>query len=218
MKKVFLLVEDHIAAAKYDNLLKKVGFDVESSSTVWTMLEKIMGLKPDVVLLWVRPFGKNNLFELAIKAREQAFHKGKLVVVSEGITLEPRELMKAKVDGLIEYPVENEKLLSILATLVGLKPELLLEKYNKAQWKDVDYSQVRVPIKTGTPARKDYSKMQFAEVIDPAKTTFSDKSKLKALWNEVESSTDEGQIDKINEQKKEFVTALFKASKAKKQD
>lgn len=214
MKKVFLLVEDHNNLSRCDTVLKKVGFDVEASSSIWTLQEKIMGLNPELVLLWFRPGGKNNPVEFASKVREQAVHKGKLVVVAEGVRFEPRDIMANKIDGILEAPLESEKLVSIVSTLVGLKADLMVEKLRRAQMSapssdGTSYGIEKSNSQLSSLPRKDYSKLQFAEKIDPRSTTFSDKAKLKTLWSEVKSTSDSSQMSEINEQKKNFVSALF---------
>ncbi len=218
MKKVFLLVEDHNNLLRCDAVLKKVGFDVEASSSIWTLQEKIMGLNPELVLLWFRPGGKNNPVEFANRVREQAHHRGKLVVVAEGVRLEPRDIMRNKIDGILEAPLESEKLVSIISGLVGLKADSMVEKLRKAQMSEGASVNERVITKAHSLPRKDYSHLQFPEKIDTRSTTFSDKAKLKALWSDVKNSSNPSQMSEINEQKKSFVKALFSKLAGSKKD
>jgi hypothetical protein len=136
MVKVLLVFEEFNEMSLTETSLKKIGFDVTGITNEVLLSEKLLSFNPDVVV----GFGKNSRvssFSVGQKMRENHRFQGKvLIVVPKGVRPSPQEIMKMKMDGILEAPIELEKMIHIIARLSGQSADGYLEKLHKARLGD----------------------------------------------------------------------------------
>jgi hypothetical protein len=133
MKKLLLIVEDYTEMTKMQTFFKKIGLDVVAQGTELRLQEQLLSFFPDVVLA----FGENkkvNSLSIGQKIKDYGRFNGKTVLIlPQGHRPTPADLSKAKVDALLEAPVQPVRLIQVIAKFMGLDPETLVEKYQRLQ-------------------------------------------------------------------------------------
>jgi hypothetical protein len=185
------------------------------------LVEKLLGFNPDVIV----SFGSQKFTSLSIgqKLKDMQHVRAKsILVLPAGERPVPADLMKTRMDALMEAPIVIQKLIEVMANLTGLEVEPIFIKLKKAQLTDPSLDFVKIgnfgekasdktADKVNDPARSQkYQKfVQALPPIEMQQTTFV-KSELKKQQAEMEKGWDPQLTESINELKKEFVEALFK--------
>ncbi len=128
-----LVIDDFNEMVGLETLFRRLGFDVLSFGREMAVAEGILGFPPDLVVAVGR--GRHvNGFKLAPKIR-YGNTRPKLVVLVPLNEKRSAERMaedsQADVDAVIETPFDPREALSVVAQLLNLEPEPILEKYGK---------------------------------------------------------------------------------------
>jgi len=150
MVKILLIYEDFNELTLTESYLKKVGFDVVGISNEVLMNDQILSFNPDVIVA----HGRNprvSSFSVGQKMKENHRYHGKVVIiVPKDVRPTPQDILRMKMDGIIEMPVHPEKLIQVLCRLTGQSPTYFVEKFQKARLSDPDLNK-RLIMVTGNP-------------------------------------------------------------------
>jgi DNA-binding NarL/FixJ family response regulator len=136
MVKILLVYEDFNELTLTESYLKRVGFDVVGIGNEVLLHDQILSFRPDIIVA----HGKNarvSSFSVGQKMKENQRYSGKVViVVPKDVRPSPQDVLHMKMDGIIESPVQPEKLIQVLCRLGGQAPTSFLEKFQKARLSD----------------------------------------------------------------------------------
>lgn len=136
MIKVLLVYEDYNELVLAESFLKKVGFDVVGISNEILVHDQLLSFNPDIVVA----NGKSqrvSSFSIGQKMKEnQRFHGKCIIVVPKDTRPAPQEILKMKMDGILEAPVQPEKLIQVLCRLANTDSANFIDKFQKAKISD----------------------------------------------------------------------------------
>lgn len=135
MRRILLVIDDFNELVELETLFRRLGFDVLSLGREMHVPEALLGFPPDLVVATGRGRHVDGL-KLAPKLHYGGSQRPKLVVLLKaakeaGAVATDRDLSYADVDAVIETPFEPRGALKVVAHLLGLASEPLLEKYAK---------------------------------------------------------------------------------------
>jgi hypothetical protein len=131
MSKVLLVYEDYADLMTVDATLKRVGFDVLAISSEYSMADQMLGFNPDVVVGAGRA-GKVTTLGVGKRLKEMTRWPGKSVLIfPPNFKPAPQDLLKLRVDMILESPVPAMRLVQVIARLLGQDENLILERLNK---------------------------------------------------------------------------------------
>ncbi|PIS10494.1 MAG: hypothetical protein COT73_09105 [Bdellovibrio sp. CG10_big_fil_rev_8_21_14_0_10_47_8] len=234
MAKVLLIFEDYTELALTEVYLKRVGFDVMGISNEMGITEKVLTFNPDVIVA----FGKGpkvSSFSVGQKLRENFRFGGKaVIVVPKDLRPNPDQLMKMKVDAMLEAPIVPEKLIQILCRMTGLSSELYLDKFQKARLKDPELQQKLTMVTGSAAAGSESAGAPLAGPNSSSKVAIDDKGRvekysqyiqnisidvqetthrreeIREKQKELKKGWDFNLLDEIDRLKRQFAEALFK--------
>jgi len=233
MIKVLLIYEDYAEGSRTQAYLKKVGFDVHIQNHDQRLFDLVISFHPDVIVVNARQ--KFSSLDVGIKLKNINSLKSKtILVLPQGARPDPTELVKARVDVLIESPVKAERLIQVLAKLTNIEAAPFLEKLKKAILSDPSLNEVSGGSKphaaseverptqihgelhqidevsiTDRARMEKYQKFIQDVRIDKAQTSHS-RQEIKLRQAELKKSWDFDLLDEIDKLKRQFVKALFK--------
>ncbi|WP_413574990.1 hypothetical protein ACLVWU_12100 [Bdellovibrio sp. HCB290] len=145
MSKVLLVYEDYADLMSVESTLKKVGFDVIGLSSEYAVSDQIISFNPDVVVGSGKG-AKVSSLGVGKRLKEMSRWGGKAVLIfPANFKPAPQDLIKIRVDMILESPVAPLRIVQVLAKLLGQDESALLERLNKA-------SHLEAPgAKPGTP-------------------------------------------------------------------
>lgn len=137
MNRILLVYEDYSDLMTVESALKKVGFDVIGLTSEYAIAEKILEFNPELVVGSGRG-GKVSSLGVGKRLKEMARWQGKVVLLfPANIKPSPQDLIKLRVDMLLESPVSPNRLIQVFAKLLGHDEAALLERLGKAAPTDV---------------------------------------------------------------------------------
>lgn len=228
MVRILLVYEDFNELTLTESYLKKVGFDVVGISNEVLINDQILTFNPEVIVA----FGKNlkvSSFSVGQKLKDNPKFNGKVVIiVPKEIRAAPHEMMKMKMDAILESPVKPEKLISVLSKLAGIAPGTLADKFKKSKIKDPEIEKLIMvsgalsdgkylapPVKKKViliddPVRAEkYNQLVKNEKID-VKATSHDRSDIKAHQDDLKKDWDFDELEEMDRLKRQFADALFR--------
>ncbi len=132
MSKVLLVYEDYADLMSVESTLKKVGFDVIGLSSEYAVSDQIISFNPDVVVGSGKG-AKVSSLGVGKRLKEMSRWGGKAILIfPAGFKPSPQDLIKLRVDMILEAPVAPLRIVQVLAKLLGQDENALLEKLNKA--------------------------------------------------------------------------------------
>lgn len=232
--KVLLVYEDMNEMNLTINSLKKVGFDVVGISNEVLLIDQVYSFNPDIVVA----NGRNvrvSTFSVSQKLREMKQFNGKVaLVVPKGTRPSKDELLRMRMDAILEMPLTHERLIQVLSKISGKDAEAQLQKFSKSTYEQEQEKAVAVTgkIPTGTegddsssPAARE-AKKRFADPVRKAKyeklandtkidlhATSHDRLDVTGFQRELKKDYDFEKLNEIDHLKREFVKALFKKEK-----
>lgn len=151
MVKILLVYEDFNELTLTESYLKKVGFDVVGISNEVLLADQLLSFNPDVIVA----NGKNqrvSSFSIGQKMKENHRYQGKVVIiVPKDVRPSPQDVLRMKMDGIIESPVQPEKLIQVLCRLSNQPATGFVEKFQKARLSDPELNK-RLFMVTGSGA------------------------------------------------------------------
>ena len=215
--------------------LKKVGFDVVGINNEVALIDQVLGFNPDIVVA----YGRNvrvSTFSVSQKLREIKTFAGKVaLVVPKGIRPSRDEVLRMRMDAILETPLTHERLIQVLSKISGKDAEAQLQKFSKSTLEREEAASVSVSGKVapseetamdpGSTAAK-VAKKQFADPVRQAKydklandtkidlaKTSHDRLDITGFQRELKKDYDFEKLNEIDHLKREFVKALFKKEK-----
>ena len=132
MNKILLIYDDFAELNTVDYSLKKVGFDVISISSEFLIQEKILSFNPEIVIAYARG-PKVTSIGVGKRLKDMSRWGGKvLLIFPQGNKPDPQDLIRARMDLLLEAPIPVTRLIQILAKITNQDDQQLLEKLIKA--------------------------------------------------------------------------------------
>ncbi len=132
MSKVLLIFEDYTELNTLQFTLKKVGFDCIGISTEFGTSEQVISFNPDIVIASGKG-PKVSTVGVGRRLKEMPRWTGKAVLIfASGFKPKPEDLMKIRMDVVLEAPVENVRLIQVLAKLTNQDDQVLIEKLIKS--------------------------------------------------------------------------------------
>jgi DNA-binding response OmpR family regulator len=128
MLRVLMVLEDYGELMFLQTVLKKIGFDVDSTQNPRKFSDSLLSMNPDILLMTA--VGKRiKGLELASQVRKQRGHP-KIILIRTG-ALGKESAKDAEIDGWIESPVAAPDLLDKIAELCNLNKQILQDKLLK---------------------------------------------------------------------------------------
>lgn len=132
MQKILLVFEDYGELMALDSSLKRVGFDVLGISSEYSMADQILSFNPDLVI-GSGSAGKVTSLGVGKRLKDMSRWTGKVVLLfPANFKPAPQDLLKIRVDMILESPVPPLRMVQVLAKLLGHDEAVLLERLNKA--------------------------------------------------------------------------------------
>lgn len=236
MMKVLLVFEDFNELAMTETYLKKVGFDVVGITNEVSLQEQLLSFYPDVIVANGKTTRVSS-FSVGQKMKENHRYPGKVViVVPKDVRPTPQDIIRLKMDGLIEAPIQPEKLIQVLCRLMGQDPHTFLDKLQKAKLSDTHLQRQMIkvmgPLSVGDSATseptpisktKDKNKIvihdperakKYATIVKDTeidiKQSTHDRNAIRELQKELKKDWDFDKLDDQDELKRQFAEALFK--------
>jgi hypothetical protein len=225
--RILLIFDDFNELSKTETYLKKTSFDVLSLKNERSLAEQLLGFRPDAIVV----YGNSNRvssFSVGKKLKDNHKYQGRVILIlPPGIKLSPEELLKVRMNAVIEAPVPPEKMLKLLAKQLNLNESAILEKLRRLQAQDSSYlkfaegegaGDTDSTMVTGDVSEKKpkkpskYDKFVEGVKINKASSTLS-RTETKKRQTELAKEWDFDKIKEIDKLKQEFAKALFKKSK-----
>ena len=218
MRKILLISEDFAENSKFQTVLKKVGFDASSITTTNKLQVDLLNFNPDIVV--AKKVQKLSGCNVLGKIRENAFFKGKAVLIfgPDDADPSPAELVKGRPDIVLETPLAFEKLIEVLAKLLGEDPRPFIDKFRRSNM-DESHLPPSLVVKSRKTSDSDiaipekgrfsrYDKFVKDVQIDTAQTSHS-RSAIKKAQAELVKGWDVKSLKVLDGLKQDFVRALF---------
>lgn len=136
MHKILLVFEDYGELMALDSPLKRVGFDVLGISSEYSLSDQVLSFNPDLVIGSGRS-GKVTSIGVGKRLKEMSRWPGKVILLfPANFKPAPQDLLKIRVDMILESPVPPLRIIQVLAKLLGHDEAALLERLNKAAHAD----------------------------------------------------------------------------------
>jgi hypothetical protein len=231
MQKVMLVIDDYNELVFTENLLKRMGFDVLSLNRDSTFQDAVLSFFPHVLIATLKGQHVEGLrLAINIKKKNANIKTVLLAPSAKDLTLPP----EARVDALMDIPIQALPLLKELSRLLKLDETYLLEKFDKLN-------------KARNFTRENDMKMESGEAgtgntfvkgstMQPSKEPSAREKRYAQFLDKHEEKVDKviphapisahtkeaAEADKSNpaieesllKQKREFVKALMKSKKA----
>ncbi len=140
MIKVLLAYEDFNELTLTESYLKRVGFDIVGISNEVLIQDQILSFNPEVIVA----FGKNqkvSSFSVGQKLKDNHRYHGRVVIiVPKDVRPTASDMLKMKMDAIMEAPFAPEKLIQVLCRLCGHSADPFLEKLSKARLNDPNFA------------------------------------------------------------------------------
>lgn len=230
MLRVFLVFEDMNQMNFIKTTLSKLGCVVETLGVELGLNERLLGFRPDVVL--ISGGGKKvNPLSVTQKVRALSSEVKVVLVLSGGAKISLNELAEQRYDAFIESPIEPLRLLTTLNQFQSGRNSIdLIEKYQKiisAQNALVAGQSpvlsrglslanvVPLPFKsrfvnTLSDADREKASAEVTQGIVVNKTSTISKGRAQEQVKELSPHWDRKRLDAIDEEKRRFVKELFR--------
>lgn len=234
MIKVLLVFEDFNELTLTESYLKRVGFDIVGISNEILLQDQLLTFNPDIVVA----HGKNNRvssFSVGQKMKDNhKFHGKVVIVVPKDVRPGPAEIIRMKMDAIIESPLAPEKLIHVLCRLTNQDPQGYLDKLNKSKINDPENKKgfmvsgkgdssntetvsggatvtpIRESVTINDPARaRKYETIVKGTQIDIERSTHN-RNDIKAIQKDLKKDYDFSRLEDQDELKRQFAEALFK--------
>lgn len=132
MNKVLLAYEDYAEMMTIQSVLKKVGFDVMTTSNEFALSEMVLSFNPEIIIGYGKG-AKLSTIGVGRRLREMPRWTGHVVLIfPAGVKTDPADLARVRMDMALEAPMEVTRLLQVLANYSGQDSRALVERMMKA--------------------------------------------------------------------------------------
>ena len=210
MLRIQLVVEDYAEIVSLSTMLKKVGFDVDSTQNPLALADSLLRLNPDVLIMTAAGRRVNG-FDLAKQVKKNRGLPHVILLHEPGQTPET----DPGVEAWASIPIDGPNLLRTIARVCLLNEQVLMEKY-----------QAKIGAITPPPIAADASRIGASSLADGERRAryqkFLDlplppnhglaaskvRDQVKALRARP-SADPEGDVD-LEQERRDFVDQLFK--------
>ncbi|PWU22317.1 MAG: hypothetical protein C5B49_00990 [Bdellovibrio sp.] len=226
-RRVLLFIDDFNENLRVETLLKKVGFDVIGLVTEARLEDQVISFGPEAIVASGKG-EKLSAMSVASRLKDQRSFSGAVILgFPPEVRVSPSELLRARVDRILDSPFRSEALLTNLAQVLRMDPGPLIEKYKKiSAVEDFNPEPDGYQIVRGSPSESRVAKIKgdsreerYRQVVkqngfDKAQTTF-EKSSIRQRWNDLEKDWNVPYLAELRRLKVEFAKALFGLRKKK---
>lgn len=141
MERILIAVDNNAYAGHLEMTLRKVGYDIENTSTEYNLSEKLLSFNPDIII------AKGNSTRLSAmnigkKLKETIKFAGKVVLVLAGNQkLNPQDLASIRTDLMLFEPIGAMGLTMQILNLDPLRKKTMQEKLIRMAEIDVNFRQ-----------------------------------------------------------------------------
>lgn len=128
MSKILLVYDDFNELTAIDYSFKKVGFDVIALTNEFTIRDQIIAFNPDI-LICNGDSSRVSTLSIGKKVKEMTRWHGKsLLIFPKGFEIPANDLLKVRMDMMLEAPVPLTRLIQVSAKLLGHDDKLIMDK------------------------------------------------------------------------------------------
>ncbi|MFN7905812.1 MAG: hypothetical protein ACK5P5_11585, partial [Pseudobdellovibrionaceae bacterium] len=128
MSKILLVFESYTEMVQLETQLKKVGFDTVGVGSERSLSNQVVELNPSLIIAYGQGSRVNTL-SVARRLKEMVRWGGKVILIfPETMKPSAEDLIKIRMDLLLEAPPKVERILQVIAKLLDLDEIHLLEK------------------------------------------------------------------------------------------
>jgi DNA-binding response OmpR family regulator len=128
MLKILLVYDDFQELTSVDLMLKKIGFDVVGVTSEFSLADQLLSFNPHVVVAQGKS-AKVTTVSVGRRLREALRWDGKSVLIFYPQNRpQPQDILRARMDIGLEYPVEPTRLVQVLAGIGNLDSSQLLDR------------------------------------------------------------------------------------------
>lgn len=208
-KKLLFVFDDYSEMIRLQTELMKIGFDIVGVVNEALLGDQLLIFNPDLVLSAGRG-GKVSAVSVAQKLKENPrFHGKVLLLLPRTQRPSADELARIRMDALAELPCPMVKLIPVLARLLGLSAEQLMEKYRRVRMNEGASPEEMNQLKVQTDGASRMEKAMKGIEIDVRQTTF-DRQKIREHQSDLAKEHDPRDLEKSDELRRQFAEALFK--------
>jgi DNA-binding response OmpR family regulator len=228
MLRILLALEDYGELMFLQTVLKKIGFDVDSTQNSRKLGDMLLAMNPDVLVMTAK--GKRVKGVDLVPSIKKNRGLPKIILIRTGAMSKDEAL---KVEGWLDSPVGAPDLLDKIAELNGLDRLVLQEKLLKLRMQDTEIEPGRVLKMNDTPeeslarsqkpagnfgvlkastmsaADRQSRYQKFIEDTDVEEAGFNPKS-VQADVKELRTQETAADLEEIERQRRAFVEHLFK--------
>lgn len=212
MAKILLVYDDKKLLSHTEMFLKKISFDVMGIAHELSLREQLLGFNPDVVIAcgWG---AKVNAVHIGKRIAEFGFYKGKvIIIINPQHKPSATEMRGVKMDTLLEFPIQDIRMIETVTKMLGLSTDNYIEKYSRIMHTEMSVNPSQMA--RYTPSKEEQKKREARNKKYLQDADFNPKATLKPQeakkrWKELESNWDLKRLSEIDELKKAFVIALF---------
>lgn len=217
MNKILLVYEDYAEMMTIESALKKVGFDVMSLSNEYLVGDQIVAFNPDLVVTYGKG-GKVNTLSVGKRLKEMPRWQGKAVLIfAPGVKPQPQDLLKIRVDMVLEAPISMLRLFQVIAKLLDKDESLLTERLDRSMGESTEDVSVSVGNRTleggnllvrgeDEPREHDTSasRFKFGDRMSSPESSSEGRNESEELFSEVDLSSLEEELLGPQESKPKF--------------
>ncbi len=132
MQKILLVYDDFSEMMETHNGLKKVGFDVVAVTNELSTADQVISLNPDLVIAYGRGLKVSSL-GVGKRLKDLVRWRGKsLLILPKDLTIRTDDILKIRVDQLLEAPVSFETILLHICRMFHHDEKALLAKLHRS--------------------------------------------------------------------------------------
>ncbi len=128
MSKILLVYDDFAELTALDSSLKKVGFDVVGLTNEFTIKDQIVSFNPEILICFGNSSRVSSL-SVGKKLKEMTRWQGKTILIFPAeYDIPPDEIVKIRMDMMLESPVPLTRIIQIIAKLSGYDEQSIIDK------------------------------------------------------------------------------------------
>lgn len=128
MSKILLVYDDFAELTALDSSLKKVGFDVVGLTNEFTIKDQIVSFNPEILICFGNSSRVSSL-SVGKKLKEMTRWQGITILIFPAeYDIPPDEIVKIRMDMMLEAPVPLTRIIQIIAKLSGLDEQSVIDK------------------------------------------------------------------------------------------
>ncbi|MGE3973955.1 MAG: hypothetical protein AB7F59_05455 [Bdellovibrionales bacterium] len=197
MARILLAIEEYKELIFLETLLKKVGFDVVGIQNDLAVYEKLMAFNPDMLVITAQGHRVNGTKTLPKLLQKKANIPPTIFINPKGKALMPAD---KKAVTVLESPVSPHTMIELIANLLNLNEDVLLDKYEKAEYtagSDEDIfvhekeskSPAAKPVNYSTPKATAEKRTSLASFQERLKESEEQKNKRSKKYREIAGRT-----------------------------